>query len=132
MEGIRNRLKKEKEITDIKERNFSKQFLSTNPKTGISLNFPLINCQPTKNCSKYCYASYGPISSNNSIVKTIGIHNAILKKPELTAKKIESEIRFSKHPLRISGTGEIIPEYKPFIEALLNLNIRFFGYTKRK
>lgn len=55
---VKDRIQREKALDDIpRQPAKGRDLVSTNSKTGISLNFPVsATCRPTKICAKICYA----------------------------------------------------------------------------
>lgn len=92
--------------------------ISSNGKTGHSINLSILEtCQPTKECSKYCYGIRGPSAFSNSIkaqhrntlrfqyLETAPFH-VILEECE----KIYSVLNKSgKNWIRWNGVGDLIP-----------------------
>lgn len=126
------RLKKEHNITDeeIKERmRWDMPILSENSKCYISLDFPVLNCKPTKACSEVCYACQGPQFYHKAIVKSLTVARMIQEDPERTANKMIYES--AGRPIRLAGSGELLPSYKEFIEYLEEYGLSWWGFTRR-
>ncbi|MEN6550153.1 MAG: hypothetical protein ABFE07_29265 [Armatimonadia bacterium] len=106
-----------------------KEFLSTNSKTGTSLNLPVINCRPSARCAQACYACTGPISWHNSITKSLAVD------AELKAGRVERLIEEARRltNVRISGSGDLTLEQVPAIirAARSCPGTLFWGFTRK-
>lgn len=112
------------EKLSLARRNFDETVLSTNPKTGCSLNFPVSNCRPTSACMHACYGCKGPISFPYAIDKSMAIDRWIREDPEWTARKVHVECRGRR--IRLSGSGDMVPEYFPFLAKMRDLGIPMY------
>ena len=104
--------------------------LSSNHKTGTSINLPVINCKPTRRCAAACYACVGPISWGNSIRKALAV-DAVLRSGELEGLIWECR---RLRDVRLNGSGDMTLEHVP---ALLELaqacpGTVLWGFTRRR
>ena len=129
MEGsfYQKRLSLEKRLRG--ERDPEAPLLSWNPKTGISINLPVLNCIPTPACARSCYACQGRISFRKSLEKALAVDRWIRERPRWAAEKAAKEAK--GRPIRLNGSGDLRPEHKNFIKALLSLGAKLYGFTKR-
>lgn len=105
------------------------KYLSSNSKTGVSINLPLANCSPTKVCFKICYAKSGPIAFKNSRAKQIRVSEYLLQS-DIT--ELVSECK-NYSTVRLNGTGDLLTEQ---VDSILNLakscpSTTFYGMTKK-
>lgn len=103
--------------------------LSENSKTGCSINLPLTNCRPTKNCSKTCYARCGHTALPVSKRKQAWVSD-YLKGNNLTELIRECSGRTA---VRLSGTGDLSLEHCKNIIKLAKAcpNTMFWGMTRK-
>ena len=125
---FRRRLAKEKRCEG--HRDPQKPILSSNPKTGFSLNLPVLNCQPTQACAQNCYACQGPSTFCCAIEKAVAVDRWIRTNPRWAAQKTACEA--GQTLLRLNGSGDITPAHLPYVRALLRNGVRLFGFTKRR
>lgn len=128
----RRRVEKEQNILEqqIQERmRWDKPLLSQNSKCGVSLDLPLINCKPTNACASVCYASQGRQYYSRAIIKSLAVNRMILTEPERAARKVVNESQGV--PIRIAGSGEILPDHKPFLDSIEEYGGSYWGFTRR-
>jgi len=106
------------------------QLLSTNTKTGTSINLPVINCRPTRRCAKACYACEGPITFKHSVRKTLVVDEA-LRKGEIEGLIWECRMLRS---VRLNGSGDMTDEH---VDSVLRLaqacpGTLFWGFTRKR
>jgi hypothetical protein len=112
----------------------TKDYISGNSKTGHSLNFPIINCRPTKKCSENCYACSGPISFKYSLLKALSIEESIKTNLSFAVEKTVGEIRkLGLTNLRYSGSGDLTEDGVKYIDSLSTEcpDVIFWGFTRK-
>jgi len=104
--------------------------LSSNHKTGVSLNLPVLNCRPTRRCARACYACEGLISWRPSIRKALVV-DAALKKGEIEGLIWECR---ALQEVRLNGSGDMTPDHVPGILDLADSCPRttFWGFTRSR
>ena len=105
--------------------------LSSNKKTGVSLNLPSTNCRPTSICKHCCYGRHHYIGHGASApAKWTRNSKYLTMTPD--CKELIAEARaFSA--VRISGIGDILPKH---IKNILKLAktcpaTQFWGMTRK-
>jgi hypothetical protein len=105
--------------------------LSSNKKTGVSLNLPSSNCRPTSICKFCCYGRHHYLGHGRvALAKWTRNSRYLAKTPD--CKELISEARaFSA--VRISGIGDIIPEHIPNLLILAEKcpKTQFWGMTRK-
>jgi hypothetical protein len=101
----------------------NESLLSTNLKTGYSLNFPVtLTCDPTAVCRKLCYGIRPgrPITFYKSLRKQIRLFNYFKQTPpEEIAERLHLEyVKKKLKFLRWNGVGELFPEAVEVINTL--------------
>jgi len=113
---------KTKSLNAVESENHT--VLSHNKVTGWSVNFPVQStCQPTKVCSKTCYALFGPVTWKNSLNKQKVNEYLCKDSPEIFAERVIKECvkkisRDKQFFLRWNGTGDLFPESIRAIELI--------------
>ena len=104
--------------------------LSTNKKTGTSLNLPVKNCRPTKRCAAACYACQGPISWKNSIKKALAV-DEILRSGEIEGLIWECR---RLQDVRLNGSGDMTLDHVPGLLRLTEAcpDTVFWGFTRKR
>lgn len=128
----KRRIQKELAIPeeDIRQRmNWEMPILSTNHKCTVSLDLPVLNCNPTKVCAEVCYASQGRQLYRMSVIKSLAINRMISEDPERVAYKMVKEA--AGHPIRLAGSGEILPEHRILIDYIQKYGGSWWGFTRR-
>jgi hypothetical protein len=83
---------------------FPTTILSSNTKTGCSINLPIKgHCTPTKNCAACCYAKSGHTALPTNIRKQVWM-SQYLKGPSIAQLILETK---SRTAVRLSGTGDL-------------------------
>jgi hypothetical protein len=102
--------------------------LSTNHKTGISVNLPIMNCRPTPRCKAACYACEGPISWENSVRKALAV-DAALRKGEIEGLIWECR---RLQDVRLNGSGDLTPGHVPAVLRLAEAcpETTFWGFSR--
>jgi len=103
--------------------------LSENPKTGVSLNLPVLNCRPTKICREICYACSGPISFPYACKKAVAVDEWIRQHPIWAAMKAIQEADGT--PIRLCGSGDLNPAHMPFLVEIKAQGGRPWGFTRK-
>jgi len=103
--------------------------LSKNHKTGTSLNLPMANCTPTKNCSFCCYGRVGHTRLPDATKKAQYV-SQYLSGPYIS--RLASECR-QLTTVRLSGVGDLLPTHIPNIIRLAKQcpNTMFWGMTRK-
>lgn len=105
--------------------------VSDNGKTGVSINLSIAKtCQPTKECSEYCYGLRGPITFKNSIVSqaenTLRFQHleiASLSDVDAECHQIAYIVKKAKQNwLRWNGVGDLIPGSVRVINRMAELH----------
>ncbi|HET6494180.1 MAG TPA: hypothetical protein VFH61_02310 [Thermoleophilia bacterium] len=106
------------------------QLLSTNRKTGASINLPVTNCRPTPRCAAACYACEGPIAWTNSVRKSL-VLDAMLRTGDIAALARECRCR---RDVRLNGSGDMTLVHVPALVMLAEACPRtvFWGFTRRR
>lgn len=96
-----------------------REIVSSNSKTGVSVNFPVAaTCRPSKTCSRICYA-YRPnsrLNLDNALSKVVANYQYFLRTPTVVvAERIAKEYRkYAKrlglNALRWNGVGDLFEE----------------------
>jgi hypothetical protein len=126
------RLEKEKAIpeSEVQARmRWDMPILSQNTKCGLSLDFPVVNCTPTKICESVCYCAQGRQYYRKSIVKSLAVNRLIELDPEHAARKMVDEAMGRN--IRIAGSGEILPEHADLLSYVERFNGSWWGFTRR-
>jgi hypothetical protein len=104
--------------------------LSSNTKTGCSLNLPIKgHCRPTRNCSRTCYARCGHTALPSNIRKQMWL-SEYLKGYDIT--NLIQECR-GRTAVRLSGTGDLQTQHVPNILKLADTcpATMFWGMTRK-
>lgn len=104
--------------------------LSSNTKTGCSLNLPIKgHCTPTKNCAATCYAKCGHTALPSNIHKQIWLSN-YLRGKDISGLINECK---AKQTVRLSGTGDLLPCHTANIIRLAKAcpQTVFWGMTRK-
>lgn len=126
------RFNKESEIAEdeIKARmRWDMPVLSSNPKCSISLDLPLLYCQPTSVCAQVCYAAQGRQYYRKSVVKSLAVDRLIKLDAEHVARKMVDEA--AGRNIRIAGSGEILPSHAPLLSYVERFGGEWWGMTRR-
>ena len=106
------------------------QILSSNTKTGCSINLPIAgHCTPTKNCSKCCYAKSGHTALPSNKAKQVWVSNYLA---QTNIDQLINECR-ARTAVRLSGTGDINQEHIPQLLSLAAAcpGTMFWGMTRK-
>lgn len=103
--------------------------LADNSKCSVSLDLPLMNCKPTKACSEVCYAAQGRQAYRRALIKSVAVNEMIAEDPERVARKIVDEA--SGRPIRLAGSGELLPEHRTLVEYIEHYGGTYWGFTRR-
>ncbi len=131
-EVYKRRIAKELSIPDdeIRQRmRWEMPILSTNQKCSVSLDLPVLNCAPTKACAEVCYASQGRQIYRKALTKSLAINQMIAEDPERVARKMVDEA--VGRPIRLAGSGEILPEHKTLTSYIERFGGNWWGFTRR-
>ena len=126
------RFNKESAVTEdeIKARmRWDMPVLSSNPKCSVSLDLPLLNCQPTSLCAQVCYAAQGRQYYRKSVVKALAVDRLIELDSEHVARKMVDES--AGRNIRIAGSGEILPSHAPLLSYVERFGGNWWGMTRR-
>lgn len=101
-------------------------FLSTNSKTGLSLNASIARtCRPTKACARYCYGLEGRIRMPKALERQVDntemfdrLAGALDAAVDAEACLMAEEVRCHQDFLRVFGVGDLQPGSVRFITAL--------------
>lgn len=104
--------------------------LSVNSKTGVSLNLPTTNCRPTEVCRFCCYGRHHFIGHGRKCLAKWDRNSRYLAGNDISELIKETGL-FSA--VRISGTGDILPEHVPNLIKLAKAcpRTRFWGMTRK-
>ena len=105
------------------------KILSSNGKTGHSLNLPLDNCTPTPNCKKDCYARSGPMLLPASRKKQKFVSNYLLGN-NISMLIWECSILLA---VRLNGCGDLLMAMVANILLLAKScpETKFYGMTRK-
>jgi hypothetical protein len=100
-----------------------------------NVNSSFINCDPSKDCAKYCYATNGNYQYANVIVKSEMVTLAVEMDPVRSAQRVASEYKATAEyannkALRLFDKGDGDMAWIPFIEELNKQNIRVQIFSK--
>ena len=104
--------------------------LSSNSKTGVSLNLPIKgHCTPTKNCAKCCYAKSGHTTLPASQKKQVWL-SKYLAGNDISELIHEARLHTA---VRISGTGDLSLKHIPNMKLLAKScpGTVFWGMTRK-
>ncbi len=106
---------------------------ASKPINNVSSTF--INCNPSKDCSKYCYATEGHYRYANSVIKSELVSLAIeldpKKSAERTAAEYKSTAEFANNKaLRLFDKGDGNAAWIPYIQDLNKLGVRVHIFSK--
>ena len=101
-----------------------------------NVNSSFINCNPSKDCAQYCYATQGNYRYANVLVKSEMITMAIELDPVRAANVVAREYKATaeyanKKALRLFDKGDGDAKWLPFIEALNNQDVRVQIFSKQ-
>lgn len=101
-----------------------------NDKTGRSVNFPIITCRSV--CA-YCYALRGRLAHPAAIARGCAMWHVATADPIRAAERVARETRAHRRrgPLRIFGTGDAHPRLYRFLDALGEVGVDWYGFTRR-
>lgn len=129
-------------------RNDEQLVLSSNTKTGESLNLDRRSCRPTRLCAQICYgrgvsaaearrtgihANWGPITwpaqqaayrRNRELLER-------MSSLEIQAEALRIAASLEAQDLRLCGMGDLTPELVELIAWLAHFGVRPWGFTKR-
>jgi len=105
--------------------------LSSNKKTGVSLNLPVANCNPTKICRHCCYGRHHYLGHGRACLAKWIRNSKYLAQTHDCIELIAEARAFSA--VRISGVGDILPEHVPNLLKLAKAcpNTQFWGMTRK-
>lgn len=92
-------------------------YLSSNSKTGCSVNLPVTSCEPTRGCADYCYALIGPIATPRALARQAG-NEALLRgldgasdaAVDAVAAGLVDDVRAARRSwFRWHGVGDLLP-----------------------
>jgi len=103
--------------------------LSTNLKTGHSLNLPRTNCTPTKNCAHCCYGRIGHTCLPDATKKAAYVSEYL---SGMDIARLVDECR-QLTTVRLSGVGDLLTAHIPNILSLANQcpQTMFWGMTRK-
>ena len=105
------------------------RFTAENSKCSVSVDLPIVNCQPTKACSEVCYACQGRQAFPQALVKSLAVNRMTLEDPEHAARKIVDEA--AGRVIRLAGSGELLPEHKNLVDYIERFGGEWWGFTRR-
>lgn len=125
-------------IKVIKDHFTDNHVLTKNEKVGLSFNGSYLNCRPSLDCAKFCYAAknYHQSGTPASIVKSEIIDFMVKEDHMFMADQIQAELNKSNDHragarLRISDKGDICDSYFPLFEELNRRGIYLQAFSKR-
>ena len=103
------------------------------PINNVSSSF--INCNPSEDCAKYCYATEGHYRYANSVIKSELVSLAIEMDPVRSAKRTAAEYKATAEfannkALRLFDKGDGSSEWIPYIKKLNDEGIRVQIFSK--
>ena len=106
------------------------KILSSNKKTGVSLNLPTKNCTPTTICSHCCYGRHHYLGHGKACLNKWIRNSDYLASTDCS--ELISEAR-AFTAVRIAGVGDIIPEHvKNLLKLAKNCPVtQFWGMTRK-
>jgi len=105
--------------------------LSSNKKTGVSLNFTRADCRPTTTCLKCCYGKAHYLGNGKAALAKWARNSQYLATTPDCKELIVEARAFSA--VRISGIGDIIPKQVPNLIKLAKAcpGTQFWGMTRK-
>lgn len=134
MEKQREKLKKGKDgLWQILSDN---GFVGDASKPAHNVNSSFLNCDPSNDCAKFCYATQGNYNYAASVVKSEVVSVAIAMDPvraaEMTATQYKGTFEFANgKALRLFDKGDGDETWLPYIKALNKLGVRVQIFSKR-
>ncbi len=106
------------------------------PKAGLEVNGSFINCSPSPDCARYCYAAKGNYARAIPAVKSEMVSLAVELDPKRAAALIAREymgtLEFeAKKALRLFDKGDIHETWIPLVKDLNRRGIRTQVFSKR-
>lgn len=118
-------------LNNVQEKNAPASVrVSGNLKTGSSINLSITEtCNPTKECSKYCYGLRGPIGFSNSIavqhsntIRFNYLENASQEIVDTEVHAIAAQVQKLRQDwIRWNGVGDLIPGSVRIINRMAEL-----------
>ena len=111
-------------------------FVGNASKPAHNVNSSFINCDPSNDCAKFCYATKGNYTYSGTVIKSELISEAIamdpLKAAKLTADQYKATAEFHmKKALRLFDKGDGDETWLPYIEELNKQGVRVQIFSKR-
>ena len=105
-------------------------------KPKYAVNSSLLNCNPSKDCAKFCYASKGRYELVSSIVKSELVNLAVEADPIRAARITANQYRATtdinvKKALRIFDKGDFSAAYVKYVKELNRLGVSTQIFSKR-
>lgn len=105
-------------------------------KPKYAVNSSLLNCNPSKDCAKFCYASKGRYELVSSIVKSELVNLAVEADPIRAARITANQYRATtdinvKKALRIFDKGDFSAAYVKYVKELNRLGVATQIFSKR-
>ena len=115
---------------------FDTSIVGTTRKAIWAVNSSLLNCNPSKDCAKYCYATDYLYRQINSMLKsemvTLLVENRPEKAAELAAERFKHTPGYKAgQVLRLFDKGDMSEKWAPFIEKLNDKGIPCQIFSKR-
>ena len=116
--------------------NSTGKFLSGAEKPVNNVNGSFLDCNPSKACATYCYATDGNYRYFGSVVKAELVTAAIEDDPIRAANQIAAEYRATSEfregkALRLFDKGDLSKAWLPVIEELNSQDVRVQVFSKR-
>lgn len=111
-------------------------FIGEPSKPKYAVNSSLLNCNPSKDCAKFCYASKGRYELASSIVKSELVNLAVEADPVRAARMTANQYRATtdanvKKALRIFDKGDFSASYVKYVKELNRLGVATQIFSKR-
>lgn len=111
-------------------------FIGNPEKPKYAVNSSLLNCNPSKDCAKFCYASKGRYELVSSIVKSELVNLAVeidpIRSARITANQYKATTDTNvKKALRIFDKGDFSAAYVKYVKELNRLGVATQIFSKR-
>lgn len=113
-----------------------KGFIGNASKPNHNVNSSFINCDPSKDCAKFCYATSGNYTYAATVVKSELVSEAIARDPiraaSMTARQYKATSQYDAgKALRLFDKGDGDATWLPYIEELNRQGVRVQIFSKR-
>ncbi len=123
-------------IDALRNRAIENGLIGNASKPINNVNSSFLNCNPSKACAKYCYATKGNYRYANVIVKSEMVTMLVEMDPKWTAEQVADQYKRTREfheekALRLFDKGDGDKAWIPFIKELNKQDIRVQIFSKR-